>query len=353
MSLSLAVSACAWRSGTQDRPFVAPPRPSAPAAEPADRPGTAAADPAPPALDQVLVRVRVTRDQGSTVVTLPLDAYVLGSVRAELLPRMLQDDSDDDGRFLQVQAIVSRTYAVAHLNRHQAEGFDLCDSTHCQLYRGPLGTEHERDAAARAVAKTSGQIVTFEGRPIQAVYHSNCGGHTTAAENVWSGAPVPYLRPVPDWFCSRAANPRWEFSTDEQQLRRALNADARTSTGGRLDRISVSGRDAAGRATRVALTGARSPVVKAEEFRAVMRQAFGARSIRSTVFSVTRNANVFTFSGVGHGHGVGLCQTGAELRAKAGQSPATVLAHYYPGTSVESVAATSVALALRALPSRQ
>lgn len=309
--------------------------------------------PTTPALEQVVVRVRVSPEQGGRILTLPLDAYVLGAVRAELLPRMLQDDRDDAGRFLQVQAIVSRTYTIAHLNRHQAEGFDLCDSTHCQLYRGPTAAEHDADAAARAVAATAGQIVAFEGHPIQAVYHSNCGGHTTAAEFVWSGTPVAYLRPVPDWFCSRAANPRWEFTTDEQQLRRALNADARTSTGTRLDRIEIADRDAAGRATRVRLVGARNAVVKAEEFRTVMRQAFGAKSIRGTFFSVSRDANRFAFSGVGHGHGVGLCQTGAELRAKAGQSPATVLAHYYPGTTIESVAALPLALAHAAPGLRQ
>lgn len=314
----------------------------APEGQPGPAPQTPAAE---AASGDLTVRVRVTDEQGTRVITLPLDDYVVGCVRAELSPKTLQ--SDAVGRILQVQAVVSRTYAIANLDRHKAEGFDLCDGTHCQLYRGQRGAEHSHDSAARAVAETRGQVITFEGRAIQAVFHSSCGGYTTAAENVWSGTPVPYLRPVPDWFCSRAAAASWEFTTDEQQLRRALNADSRTSIGGRLDRIEIVERDAAGRATRVALAGARSPVLKAEEFRAVMRQAFGARSIQSTWFSVARHANQFRFTGVGYGHGVGLCQAGAALRAQAGQSPATVIAHYYPGTRLEPLASLASVLARR------
>jgi stage II sporulation protein D len=259
----------------------------------------------------------------------------------------LQSEAVD--RILDVQAVVSRTYAVANLGRHRAEGFDLCDGTHCQLYRRPLRTEHDNDLAARAVAHTHGQLITFGGRPIQAVFHSSCGGHTAAAEDVWNGAAVSYLRPVPDWFCSRGHEVRWEFTTDEQQIRRALNADGRTAMGGRLDRIDIVQRDAAGRAALIAVAGTRKPMVRAEEFRSVMRQAFGPKSIQSTWFTVTRSGDQFRFTGVGYGHGVGLCQAGAALRAQAGQTPATILAHYYPGTHVESVSALASVISRRIL----
>jgi stage II sporulation protein D len=280
------------------------------------------------------VRLRITDGQGTRIVTLPLDEYVLGCVRAELLPKTVQTDAA--GRTLQVQAIVSRTYAVANLDRHTGEGFDLCDGTHCQLYRAALSHEHDGDFAARAVADTRGQVITFAGRAIQAVFHSNCGGHTAAAEHVWTGPGVPYLRPVPDWFCSRSRT-EWAFVADEAQLRQAFNADTKTAIGNRLDRVDVTARDAAGRATVVTIAGARTPVVRAEEFRTVMRRAFGPRSLQSTWFSVTRDGPRFRFTGLGYGHGVGLCQAGAAQRAQAGQSPATIVAHYFPGTRVESV----------------
>jgi len=265
-----------------------------------------------------------------------IDAYVLGCVRAELAPKTLQNDAV--GRVLQVQAVVSRTYAIANMGRHASEGFDLCDSTHCQLYRGALPSEHDGDFAGRAVADTRGQVITYDGRAIQAVFHASCGGHTAAAEHVWTGPGVPYLRPVPDWFCSRSVQP-WTFVATEAQLRQAFNADSRTAIGNRLDRIDVSERDAAGRATVVAIAGARTPAVRAEVFRTVVRQAFGPRSLQSTWFSVTRVGPRFTFTGTGYGHGVGLCQHGAAQRAQAGLSPAAILAHYFPGTRIEPAAA--------------
>jgi stage II sporulation protein D len=294
-------------------------------------------------IDALTLRVRVTDGRGTRVVSLSLDEYVLGCVRAELFPKTVQTDAA--GRTLQVQAIVSRTYGVANLDRHKAEGFDLCDSTHCQLYRAALPREHDTDFAARAVADTRGQVITFAGRAIQAVFHANCGGHTAAAEHVWTGPGVPYLRPVPDWFCSRSAGAGWDFVADEAQLRQAFNADAKTAIGRRLDRIDITARDAAGRATVVTIAGALTPVVRAEEFRTVMRRAFGPRSLQSTWFSVTRDGPQFRFTGLGYGHGVGLCQAGAAQRAQAGQSPTTIVAHYFPGTRIESVTTLAVVMA--------
>jgi stage II sporulation protein D len=301
---------------------------------PAHTPAPAPAQAVPGASADLEVRVRLTDAQGTRVVSMPLDDYVLGCVRAELPPLSKDKDPRVLERILELQAIVSRTYAVANLHRHEAEGFDLCDSTHCQLYRGPTRTEHAGDPSALAVRTTEGQVVTYGGRAIQAVFHSNCGGHTAAAEQVWNGPPVPYLRPVPDWFCSRTSNAPWTFVTTEADLRRALNADQRTAIGTRLDRVDIDQRDAAGRAVTITLAGAKSSTVRAEDFRATMRRAFGPRSIQSTWFTITRQANEFRFSGVGYGHGVGMCQAGAALRAQAGQSPAAIVAHYFPGTQI-------------------
>ena len=347
MAAVLIVAGCT-AARQSSRVVVTPPRPaSAPATlipAPAPPPPASAPVTAVAALagDTLNIRVRITDDQGTRIVSLPIEEYVAGAVRAELSPTTVQ--SDAVGRILEVQAVVSRTYAVANLGRHRAEGFDLCDGTHCQLYRRPLRTEHDDDAVARAVAHTHGQLITFEGRPIQAVFHSSCGGSTAAAEDVWNGAAVSYLRPVPDWFCLHGHEAHWEFTTDEQQIRRALNADARTAMGGRLDRIDIVSRDAAGRAALIAVAGARTPMVRAEEFRAIMLRAFGPRSIQSTWFTVTRRGNQFQFTGVGSGHGVGLCQTGAALRARAGQTPAESLAHYFPGTHVELASAVASVL---------
>ena len=290
------------------------------------------------------VRVRITDAQGTRVVTLPLEDYVLGAVRAELPPRTLQEDAVD--RVLLVQALVSRTYALANLGRHAAEGFDLCDSTHCQLYRAGASSEHATDLAARAVASTRGEVITFDGRIIQALFHSNCGGHTTSASSAWGGADEPYLQGVDDEFCAHTSPGDWTFVADEPALRSALDTDARTRVGARLNRIDITGRDASGRAAFIALSGDRTPLVRAEEFRTVMCRVFGPQSIRSTQFDVSRRDGRFVFTGVGYGHGVGLCQVGATLRARAGYSAIDIITHYFPGTRLQS-AALALASALQ------
>lgn len=335
LALSLFVAACAPKKTAEVK--VAPPRQALPdesaaLVAPARPEGTGLPS---PTAEAVTIRVQVTDDRGSRVVTMPLDQYVLGAVRAELPPRTLQNDVLY--RMLQVQAVVSRTYALANIHRHNAEGFDVCDSTHCQLFRARVSSETDTDPAARAVATTQGQVITFAGRVIQALFHSSCGGHTTSAGAVWGGEELPYLRPVPDWFCARPASAtNWEFTIDEPSLRDALNSDVKTTVGNRLGRIEVIHRDPSGRAELVALNGARAPIVRAEELRSVLRRVFGQRSFRSTWFTIARHGTQFVFTGVGFGHGVGLCQTGASQRAQAGQLPTDILAHYYPGTHLQA-----------------
>jgi stage II sporulation protein D len=122
---------------------------------------------------------------------------------------------------------------------------------------------------------------------------------------------------------------------ERQALVQALDADPRTRVDGRLDAIDIVARDAGDRAVLVALTGARSPVVRGEELRLVLTRRFGPRSVRSTHFTIARDGDAFVLTGVGFGHGAGLCQTGALARLRAGESVASVIAHYYPGVTID------------------
>jgi stage II sporulation protein D len=278
--------------------------------------------------------VRVVSGGTARVLPLTLDDYVLGAVRAEMLPATLR--AQPPSRALDVQAIVSRTYATANLRRHAADGYDLCDTTHCQVYRPAAAGEGPRDPAVSAVNATRGQILTFQGRAIQALFHADCGGHTASAASVWGGTDAPYLEGVADWYCERRPSSGWSFVEAEAAVARALNADARTRVGDRLRRVEVASRDASGRALAVTLAGSRTISVRAEVFRASMTQAFGPRAIRSTWFDVKRDGSRLRFSGVGFGHGVGLCQSGTLRRVEARQSPAEILAHYFPGSRLQS-----------------
>ena len=290
--------------------------------------------PAPaPAEAPHFVRVGVVDGGRVGVVTAPIEEYVHATVLAEFSPS--GGDPGAIARMFEVQAVISRTYAASHMGRHQRQGFDLCATTHCQLYR-PASARASPWAAsvADAARRTRGIVLWFGSAPAQALFHADCGGHTSAPRDVWGGAAPAYLRPVRDDGPADAAHAAWRFSAGGPALRDAFNADARTTVGNRLDGFQIIERDAAGRAQLVVLQGERQPLVRGEELREVLGRAFGWRSVRSTRFDITREGPAFVFSGRGFGHGVGLCQAGAFARIRAGALPADVLSLYFPGTTL-------------------
>jgi len=235
-----------------------------------------------------------------------------------------------------VQAVLCRTYALANIGRHAAEGFDLCATTHCQLFRRLPPESLSARLAQQAAADTVGLAIVFNGQPIQALFHANCGGRTSTADAVWGGRPQPYLTSVADPTCG--TSPAWRSTIDRERLRQALHANENTDTGSRLDRVVVAARDPVGRATAVALSGARSRTVPGETFRAAISVSLGARALRSTWFLVRREGDEFVFEGRGSGHGAGLCQAGAIARARQGQPEEAILAYYFPGTQLLKMA---------------
>ena len=279
------------------------------------------------------LRIRLANGR---VANLKMDDYVSGAVLAEAALRGL--DPQTAAAVAEVQAIVSRTYALANRQRHAHEGFDLCATTHCQVYRpvsswpAPLA-----QMATSAAQSTSGAVITYAGRPINAVFHADCGGHTSAAATAWRGDSPPYLRGLPDGYCARDGSAPWRAEVSVSAVRRALNRDDATSIGRRLDAVEVTERDAAGRAVKVTLRGARTVAVRGEQLRSAINAGLGEHAIRSTRFNVRRSGRALLFEGRGFGHGVGLCQTGTMARARSGHSPLDIIAHYYPGTAVSNI----------------
>jgi stage II sporulation protein D len=280
-----------------------------------------------------LIRVGIVDGGQTTIRRVPLEEYVEATVLSEFAP-----PGGDPGvveRMLEVQAVIGRTYAVAHLARHAHQGFDLCATTHCQLFQ-PSRLQHSRWApqAAVAVRRTVGTVLWYDGGPARALFHADCGGHTSNAVDVWGGTARPYLIARADDGPAGDVHTAWRFEASRSAVQRALNADPRTRIGARLDGIQVLDRDRAGRAERIALHGAQERVVRGEPLREVLAQAFGGRAIKSTWFDVRPERTLLVFEGRGFGHGVGLCQAGALARIRAGAKPAAILQRYYPGTKL-------------------
>lgn len=134
---------------------------------------------------------------------LPLEEYLYGVV-----PREMSNNWPIEA--LKAQALAARTYAVANYNKRIALGFNLLDTPDDQAYGG---YNSEGAQATQAVQETQGEIITYRGEPISAVYHSNSGGHTEDNENVWSGPALPYLRGKPDPYSLKCKFGSWTYET--------------------------------------------------------------------------------------------------------------------------------------------
>lgn len=288
----------------------------------------------PPQLPEPTIRLPefVQVRAGGHVDSVLLDDYVLGSVLAEVTP--LNQPPATVARIYEVQAVLARTYVAAHLGKHRSEGFDVCDTTHCQLY-DPSRIKTSRFAAeARdAVRRTSGFVLTYQNRLAEGLYHADCGGFTASADEVWGGDRVPYLIAAPD-DAAAVQHRQWKWTVSMNDLRAALNTSPRSEVGRSLDRVDIVDHDAGGHAARVAVIGEHTHELRGEEFRTVVDQALGPKAIQSTLFTISRDKTGVTFTGAGFGHGVGLCQVGAAARARNGDSLDQILAHYFPGVLV-------------------
>jgi stage II sporulation protein D len=277
------------------------------------------------------IRVGVKDGNRVTVHRVPLEEYVRAAIISEFAPG--SGEAAVVERMFEVQAVIGRTYALAHLNRHAADGFDVCATTHCQLFQpARLTTTRWARQTANAVRHTAGAVLWFEGAPAMSLFHADCGGRTSQADEVWGGAARPYLASTTDAGPATAAHVPWRYETTRSALLAALNTDPRTRVGRRLDGVQVLERDRAGRAERIALHGTAERIVRGEPLREVLGRALGARTVRSTWFDVRRSGATYVFEGRGFGHGVGLCQAGALARIRAGHKLTSVLEHYYPGT---------------------
>jgi stage II sporulation protein D len=254
--------------------------------------------------------VRVGSPGTGRVTEMPLELYVARVLAGEGEPH-----ADDAAQ--QALAIVIRTFALANHDRHSREGFDLCDTTHCQVLRASTASSR------RAVASTARQLLTYHGRPAEVFYSASCGGRSEIASNVWPGTNAPYLRSVPDDVCK--GDQPWTLDLPLREVKQRL---AQAGFEGRsLRDLRIERRSESGRVARLRLPGLRPDAIAGDQFRA----AIGVGVLRSTAFTIKRRGNSIRFTGRGYGHGVGMCVIGAGRRARRGENVRTILTQYFPG----------------------
>jgi stage II sporulation protein D len=247
---------------------------------------------------------------------------------------------------MEAQAIAARTYTCARLGQYQEQGFDLYADVRDQVYKGALRQDPVVD---RAIAATRGQVLRYDGVLIQAYYSSTCGGFTSWVENVWPKPAAPYLRGRRDAsgdgasFCAASPHFRWieTWTADELQntlkrtLPSVLQLPANTAIGTLRD-LRVTTRDESARALDLEIeTSTGTFRVHGDSIRWALQPA-GRAILRSLMFELDldrRDGRIVRISarGGGNGHGVGMCQTGAQSMARQGFEHEAILAHYYPG----------------------
>ena len=254
--------------------------------------------------------IRVGTLANGRVTAVALETYVARVLAGEGEPRAPEAAQ-------QALAVAIRTFAAANAARHRRDGFDLCDSTHCQVLRASTAD------ARRAAISTAGRLLMWNGRPAEVFYSASCGGHSERAEDVWPGANLPYLVALPDDVHDE--DRPWAVDIPLQTIRQALRRIG--FEGDRLREVTVEERSASGRVTRLRLAGLRPDVISGNRF----RLAIGASELRSTAFQLDPRGTVVRFTGRGYGHGVGMCVVGAGRRALRGESVDAILAKYCPG----------------------
>jgi len=248
----------------------------------------------------------------------PLENYVASVVASEY------PFAEIEG--VKAQAVLARTYALRTSGKY--DFYDLVDDTRSQVYEG---AEKETDVTREAAEATRGQVLTYRGDLVEALYYSSSGGHTASNEDIWNTQPVPYLRGRPDPYDSAAPDHRWSASVSASELLRALGRQF----GGSVSGFEITRRPPAGRVLSVRLLGSRGQTITATQFRSVVTATFGSRTLRSTHFAAERRGNRYVFNGRGFGHGVGMSQFGARGQALQGRAYRDILSFYFTGTSID------------------
>ena len=264
-----------------------------------------------------------------------LEDYILGVVAAEM-------PVDFEPEALKAQAVAARTYAAHQMAQNGGSGCsrhpgaDICaDSGHCQAYASEEALKKRwgqdyaanREKLAQAVWATRGQIMTYQGEIIEAMFHSTSGGHTEDVEQVYAQA-LPYLRGVVSEGEEDAPKFHSQARFSVQELNEALSGyeGARLSADEPLlDQVKILSRTESGRVGEIQVGGACLTGTQ-------MRRALG---LNSSNFTLEQQGEELLFSMTGYGHGVGMSQVGANAMAQKGRNYQEILKWYYTGVELE------------------
>lgn len=267
--------------------------------------------------------VRINKNANSiTVINLaPVEEYLRGVLPKEMSPSF-------EIEALKAQAVAARTFLLKNTGRHKSEGFDVCNTTHCQIYEGISVADAKTD---KAIKETRGEILHYKNSVAFTNFHTDSGGMTESGLEVW-GTDTPYLQAVEEIEKKTQA---WTKNFSKENFSAKIGADF-----GELKKIelsnlvigkSASDRSKSGRIKFANFVGSKKTVkLTGSEIRSKF-------SLPSTLCDIKIVGGEVIFSGFGSGHGVGMSQLGANNFAKAGWTYDKILTHYYTGVELKNL----------------
>ena len=275
--------------------------------------------------------INLLHTKTSEIEEIKLDEYLYGVVSAEM-PVSFEKEA------LKAQAVVARTYTIYKIvnNNNKHGEADICDdSTCCQAWiskedRLAKWKDEEKEQnwnkIVEAVNSTQGKIILYEGKPINAFFHSNSGGKTEPPINVWGGSGYPYLQSVETAGEDAYSQYSSELTITKQEFEEKMKANYEDFTinyednpieikeyteGNRVKTIKIGNKELSGVEVRTIL------------------------GLRSANFQVSIDGDNISLKVVGYGHGVGMSETGADSMAKEGKNYEEIIKHFYTGVEIK------------------
>ena len=267
------------------------------------------------------VRVNKTNNALTVINLAPLEEYLCGVVCKEMSPSFPIES-------LKAQAVAARSFSMKNRKKHEHEGFDLCATTHCQMY---VGVENF-PSVDEAIDSTHGEVLTFNDKIAETNFHADSGGMTENVADVWGSGAAAYLVPVKELVQLTAPWTK-NFSAKDFSSRfgdgfgdvKSIKLSALTIGKSAHDRTS------SGRVKSAEIVGTKKTLTISG---VDLRRKF---SLPSTLFDMKLSGGEVIFTGYGSGHGVGMSQKGAKAFAENGWDYKKILAHYYSGTKLKKL----------------
>jgi stage II sporulation protein D len=282
------------------------------------------------------IKINVYFHKEDKVKEMDLEQYIVGVVAGEMPARF-------DIEALKAQAVIARTYAVSRIREFGGNGYsgypgaDICDDyRHSQHYLTPEEARNnwpfwQRSGYWRkiveAVYSTKGEIISYQGQPIDALYHSTCGGETENSEDVFTNK-IPYLRGVSCLNCKDSPRFTQKVTYTKTGFINILEGEGlQRVVGAREIDMGIVNKTGSDRIIHFRIG---DKIYRGSDVRLLFK-------LNSARFTYIYDGSNIVFNVVGYGHGVGMCQYGANGLAKKGYNYQEIINYYYTDVEIDNI----------------